>query len=215
MRKTMGLSLALLVVSSAAIARQTESADQQPAPSIKAKPSKSPTAVDKPNKRERAGGKAVIHGARRSRDHVRQHATALPSPDQYLGPVRVVGAREVGSAAWYGGRHLGLRTASGDRLDSVHATAAHRSLPLHSLVRVTNLRNGRSIIAKITDRGPVSRSLLIDLSPRCAEELDMKRSGIASVAIEPVAPAAPPPANPAAAPEAAQVVQQAARPPAR
>ena len=84
-----------------------------------------------------------------------------------------------------------MRTASGDRLDAVRATAAHRSLPLHSLVRVTNLKNGRSVIAKINDRGPVSRSLLIDLSPRCAEEIDMKRSGIVTVAIEPVAPAHP------------------------
>jgi rare lipoprotein A len=62
---------------------------------------------------------------------------------------------------------------------------------MHSLVRVTNLSNGRSIIAKITDRGPVSRSLLIDVSPSCADQLDMKRAGIATVAVEPVAPAAP------------------------
>lgn len=220
MRTTIGLSLALLVVSSAALARQTESAHQQPVPSIKAKPAKSQTAADKSGKRQRVGGKVPAGGGRRSRDHVRQHAAALPPPDQYLGPVRVVGRREVGSAAWYGGRHIGMRTASGDRLDAVHATAAHRSLPLHSLVRVTNLHNGRSVIAKITDRGPVSRSLLIDLSPRCAEELDMKRRGIATVAIEPVAPAPHPPAatpgpTPSASQAPAQVVAQTASPPGR
>jgi rare lipoprotein A len=133
--------------------------------------------------------------------------------------VRVVGRREVGSAAWYGGRHVGRRTASGDRLDAVHATAAHRSLPLHSLVRVTNLNNGRSVIAKITDRGPVSRSLVIDLSPRCAEELDMKRSGIAPVAVEPVAPAPPTAATagpaPAATPMPTQAATQTATPASR
>jgi rare lipoprotein A len=218
MRTTIGLSLVLLVVSNAALARQTESAHQQPVPNTKAKPAKSQTTADQP-KRQRAGSKDVARGERRAREHVRRQAAALPPPDQYLGPMRVVGSREVGSAAWYGGRHIGMRTASGDRLDAVHATAAHRSLPMHSLVRVTNLKNGRSVIAKITDRGPVSRSLLIDLSPRCAEELDMKRSGIATVSIEPVAPAPqptlPPGPLPSVSQPAAQVVAQTGSPPAR
>jgi rare lipoprotein A len=224
MRTTIGLSLVLLVVSNAALARQTESAHQQPVPNTKAKPAKSQTTADKPAKRQRAGGKDVARGERRAREQVRRQAAALPPPDQYLGPMRAVGSREVGSAAWYGGRHIGMRTASGDRLDAVRATAAHRSLPMHSLVRVTNLKNGRSVIAKITDRGPVSRSLLIDLSPRCAEELDMKRSGIATVSIEPVAPApqptvpqptAPRGPLPSASQPAAQVVAQTGSPPAR
>ena len=218
MRTTIGLSLVLLVVSSAALAKTTEAAHQQPVPDIKAKLAKSQTTADNPGKRQRAGDKHLARAERRARDHVRPHAAALPPPDQYIGPMRIVGSREVGSAAWYGGRHIGRRTASGDRLDAVHATAAHRSLPLHSLVRVTNLNNGRSVIAKITDRGPVSRSLLIDLSPRCAEELDMKRSGIARVAIEPVAPAPHPSATPGPASTsqpAAQVVAQTAGLPAR
>ena len=186
MRKTIGLSLALLVASAAAAtAKQTQSAPQQPAPSIKAKSKATTTAGLTGSKRHHA----PVHAARRPRAAAQQHAAALPPPDEYIGPVRVVGHREVGSAAWYGGRHLGLRTASGDRLDAVHATAAHRSLPLRSLVRVTNLTNGRSVIARITDRGPVSHSLLIDVSPRVADVLDMKRSGIARVAVEPVAPA--------------------------
>jgi rare lipoprotein A len=206
MRKTIGLSLVLLVASgAAAIARQDESAHQQPAPSIKGKHS-SPTAAS--GKRQRAG-KAMWRTERAARNQIRQNAAASPPPDKYLGPVRAVGAREVGSAAWYGRQHIGRRTASGDRLDAVHATAAHRSLPLHSLVRVTNLNNGRSIIAKITDRGPVSRSLLIDLSPRCAEELDMKRSGIAPVVVEPVAPA--PPLTATAGAQPTQVAAEPAR----
>ena len=194
MQKTIGLSLVLLVASTAAMAKQAQSAHHQPVPSIKAKPAKNATAATRSGgKRHRASGQALARSERRRGGSLEQHAAALPPPDQYIGSVRVIGRREIGSAAWYGGRHLGLRTASGERLDAVHSTAAHRSLPLNSLVRVTNLNNGRSVIATITDRGPVSRNLLIDVSPRVADELDMKRAGIATVAVEPVAPAANPP----------------------
>jgi rare lipoprotein A len=91
---------------------------------------------------------------------------------------------ETGTAAWYGGRYVGRRTSSGARLDTVHATAAHRSLPLNSLARVTNLRNGRSVVVRVTDRGPISKSLLIDMSPRAAEELQMKQAGLVPVRVE-------------------------------
>jgi len=192
MQQAIGLSLALLVGSTAAMAKEARSGQDQPVPSIKAKPAKVETASVKPSgKRHRAPSKAVVRVAPRPGLPARQQAGRLPPPDRYIGPVQVIGKREIGSAAWYGGYHLGRRTASGDRLDAVRPTAAHRSLPLHSLVRVTNLSNGRSVIAKITDRGPVSRSLLIDVSPCVADELDMRRAGIAQVAVEPVAPAAP------------------------
>jgi rare lipoprotein A len=59
-------------------------------------------------------------------------------------------------------------------------------LPLNSLARVTNLSNGRSVIVTVNDRGPVSRDLIIDMSPNAAEQLDMKRSGIVPVSVEPV-----------------------------
>ena len=107
--------------------------------------------------------------------------------------MQVVGAHETGSAAWYGPRHLGHRTASGDHLDAIRATAAHRSLPLNSLARVTNLKNGRSVIVKVTDRGPWSPNLLIDVSPKAADELDMKRAGIVPVRVEAVVQARPNP----------------------
>lgn len=192
MQRAIGLSLALLVVSPAAMAKQVQPGQPQPVPSIKSKPAKvEPTAGKPTGKQHRARGKAVVRAEPQPRLEARQQAAQLPPPDQYIGPMQVIGTREVGSAAWYGGYHLGRRTASGERLDAVRLTAAHRSLPLHSLVRVTNLSNGRSIIAKITDRGPVSRSLLIDVSPSCADQLDMKRAGIATVAVEPVAPALP------------------------
>ncbi len=167
MRRTIGLSLALLVVSATAMAKQAHSGHDEAAPS----------------------SKAVARSEPRHAGQARQQAARLPPPDQYIGPLQVIGQREIGAAAWYGGHHIGRRTASGDRLDAVHLTAAHRSLPLHSLVRVTNLSNGRSVVCRITDRGPVSQRLLIDVSPSVADELDMKRAGIAKVAIEPVAPA--------------------------
>jgi len=183
MRQTIGLSLALLVVSATGMAKQPDAGQGQPAPSVKSKPAKAHTAAGKPS-----GTRHRVHGKVVARSAAQRQATQLPPPDQYIGPLRVIGHREIGAAAWYGGRHLGRRTASGERLDAVHATAAHRSLPLHSLVRVTNLSNGRSVVARITDRGPVSRSLLIDVSPRVAETLDMMRAGIVTVTVEPVAP---------------------------
>ena len=193
LRKAIGLSLALLFVSTTAMAKEASPGHPQPSPNSKPKPAKAVKAVSKStgeqhtSKTKDAARARHVAAGRSPREQAR-----LPPPDEYVGSFQVVGAREVGAAAWYGGRHLGRRTASGDRLDAVHATAAHRSLPMHSLVRVTNLSNGNSVICKITDRGPVSPSLLIDVSPRVAERLDMKRSGIAKVSIEPVAPGAHP-----------------------
>jgi rare lipoprotein A (peptidoglycan hydrolase) len=100
--------------------------------------------------------------------------------------LRVVGRVETGTAAWYGERYVGRRTSSGERLDAIHATAAHRTLPLNSLARVTNLRNGRSVVVRVTDRGPLSDELLIDMSPRAAEDLNMRQAGLVPVRVEQV-----------------------------
>jgi len=100
--------------------------------------------------------------------------------------VKPVGPCHFGTAAWYGGHYVGQRTSNGERLDAIHPTAAHRTLPLNSLVRVTNLHNGRSVIVRITDRGPVSERLAIDVSPKAAEELAMKDAGVVPVSIEQV-----------------------------
>jgi rare lipoprotein A (peptidoglycan hydrolase) len=189
MRQTIGLSLALLVVSATAMAKQAHSGHDQTVPSLKSKPAKGDTFAGKPHgNRHQTRGK-VARSLPRHAAHASPDTARLPPPDRYIGPLQVIGRPEIGAAAWYGGRHLGRRTASGERLDAVHATAAHRSLPLHSLVRVTNLSNGRSVVARITDRGPVSRSLLIDVSPSVAAGLDMKHSGIVTVEVAPVAPA--------------------------
>jgi rare lipoprotein A len=107
--------------------------------------------------------------------------------DAVLDPCCLVlasGSSQFGKAAWYG--FVGGRTASGEILDTVTATAAHRSLPLASFAKVTNLDNSRSVVVKINDRGPYTRGRIIDLSPRAADALDMKRAGVAPVVIEPL-----------------------------
>jgi rare lipoprotein A len=189
MPKTLGLSLALLIASSAAMAKQNHATQQNAAPSVKAKsaaPAKARSAK-KPSAAKRATakrGKAV----QRSRGTVRRAASS-PAADQYIGPLRSTGQSQVGRAAWYGNQHIGRPTASGEPLDTVNATAAHRTLPLHSLVRVTNLDNGRSVVVRINDRGPFKRSVMIDMSPRAAATLDMIQAGIVNVMIEPMASA--------------------------
>ncbi|MBV8506269.1 MAG: septal ring lytic transglycosylase RlpA family protein [Alphaproteobacteria bacterium] len=105
--------------------------------------------------------------------------------DAYLGPVHTIGKSEIGRAAWY--NWVGSRTASGEILDWVTPTAAHRSLPLASYAKVTNLDTGRAVVVKINDRGPYRRRFIIDLSPRAAEEIGVVRSGIAAVSVEPLA----------------------------
>lgn len=182
LRRTIGLSLALLVVSAITIVKQAHSAQPQPNSSAKSKHGKNAAAHDAA-KRHAAGKPAPRHSTTTAEASAE---TEYGPPDQYVGSLQVSGHPEIGSAAWYGPRHLGHRTASGGRLDGVHATAAHRSLPLNSLARVTNLKNGHSVIVKVTDRGPWRSNLLIDVSPKAAEELDMKRAGVVPVKIEPV-----------------------------
>jgi len=105
-------------------------------------------------------------------------------PDPYLAPAQGPGSRQIGKAAWY--NFVGSHTSTGERLDAVTPTAAHRTLPLSSYAKVTNLDSGRSVIVRINDRGPWTRRFIIDLSPRAAEVLDMKRAGVASVMVEPI-----------------------------
>ena len=93
-------------------------------------------------------------------------------------------ARMRGRASWYGPGFHGRRTASGERFNIWAMTAAHRSLPFGTKVRVTNLRNGRSVVVRINDRGPYSGGRVIDLSKAAAQAIGMIRSGTAPVRIE-------------------------------
>lgn len=205
MRQAIGLSFAVLAISGLALAKQSFAAEerQQQPHSVKAKTAKAAhPSAQHASGRERKQAAEVTHASARHRNLKPSPAdtvahAAKPAPEDRLSGssqnpagLKVVGRQEIGMAAWYGGHFLGGRTASGAVLDNQTPTAAHRSLPLNSLVRVTNLRNGRSVICKVNDRGPWGRNRLIDVSPRAADELDMKRSGIARVSVEPVASAA-------------------------
>lgn len=91
---------------------------------------------------------------------------------------------ETGIASWYGPGFHGKRTASGEHFDTGELTAAHRTLQMPSLVRVTNLDNGRSVIVRVNDRGPFARGRVIDVSQRAAELLGFKNQGTAKVKLE-------------------------------
>ncbi|HEU4765690.1 MAG TPA: septal ring lytic transglycosylase RlpA family protein [Candidatus Eisenbacteria bacterium] len=91
---------------------------------------------------------------------------------------------EEGYASYYGREHHGRRTASGERFDAGRLTAAHRTLPFGTRVRVTNLDNGRKVVVTVTDRGPFRRHRVIDVSRRAAEDLGFLREGTARVRLE-------------------------------
>jgi rare lipoprotein A len=93
---------------------------------------------------------------------------------------------EEGTASWYGPGFHGRKTASGERFNTNDLTAAHKSLPFNTLLRVTNLENGRYTIVRVNDRGPYARGRIIDLSYAAKNEIGM--SGLAKVRIEIVKP---------------------------
>ncbi|WP_438865675.1 septal ring lytic transglycosylase RlpA family protein [Ramlibacter tataouinensis] len=88
-----------------------------------------------------------------------------------------------GKASWYGPGFDGRRTASGERFDMSALTAAHRTLPFGTRVRVRNTRNGREVIVRINDRGPYIRDRIIDLSKAAAAALDLLQAGEAPVVL--------------------------------
>ena len=94
---------------------------------------------------------------------------------------------QIGKASWYGPRFQGKETASGETFDMYDLTAAHRTLPLGSLVRVTNLANNKQVTVRINDRGPVYRSRVIDLSYEAAKLLGLKAAGVQTVRLEVIA----------------------------
>jgi rare lipoprotein A len=111
-------------------------------------------------------------------------ACASPRHPVAQGPIDRTYYREEGVASWYGRAHHGRRTASGETYDMNDDTAAHKSLAFGTVVRVTNLDNGRTTKVRINDRGPYVRGRIIDLSSRAASELGMKQNGTARVRIE-------------------------------
>ncbi len=99
-------------------------------------------------------------------------------------PKETYSYEQTGVASWYGPNFHGKKTANGETFDMYEPTAAHKTLQMPSLVRVTNLENGRSIVVRINDRGPFSKGRIIDLSKRGAELLGFKNQGTARVKLQ-------------------------------
>lgn len=91
---------------------------------------------------------------------------------------------EVGVASWYGSDFHNKKTANGEKYDMHTLTAAHRTLPLPSIVKVTNLENGRSLVLRVNDRGPYAKNRIIDISKRGAQLLGFQTKGTAKVRVE-------------------------------
>lgn len=133
----------------------------------------------------------AIHSAKRLADAVEEK----PDPNYKIGkPYQIAGVwyypkedyeyDETGIASWYGAKFHGRKTANGEIYDMNALTAAHRTLPMPSYVRVTNLDNGRSLVLRVNDRGPFARSRIIDISRRGAQLLGFQRQGTAKVRVQ-------------------------------
>jgi rare lipoprotein A len=117
--------------------------------------------------------------------HAATSATTASAPAEAARASSV--AAETGLAAVYSDRLNGRRTASGSRYDRNKLTAAHKTLAFGTEVKVTNTRNGKSVVLKITDRGPKQANRILDVSPRAAKALGIGRHAMAVVNLEPAA----------------------------
>ncbi len=103
---------------------------------------------------------------------------------RYCPTVVHVGENFEGRASWYGPNFHGKKTSNGEDYNMWQMTAAHKTLPMNTVVRVTNKSNGRSVVVRINDRGPFVGTRIIDLSKKAASELDMLANGTALVKLE-------------------------------
>lgn len=122
----------------------------------------------------------VVAGCASRIDHVAPRVPP-PPPDE-----EAQEEAQTGWASYYAAKFAGRPTASGRTYDPAELTAAHRTLPFGTLVRVTHLDSGRSIVVEVTDRGPFARGRVIDLSRRAARALGFIGAGLARVRIEPL-----------------------------
>lgn len=115
-----------------------------------------------------------------------------PAPEEAVAPPKVLEQDEAdretilaeGMASYYGAELAGNRTASGERFNPNALTAAHRTLPMGTRLKVTNKANGKSVVVRINDRGPFAKKRIIDLSRAAAERISMVRSGTARVTLQ-------------------------------
>ena len=91
---------------------------------------------------------------------------------------------QYGNASWYGRKFHGKKTASGERFNKQSFTGAHKQLPFGTIIRVTNLRNGKDVYVRINDRGPFVRGRIVDISRAAAEAIGFRKRGVAKVRVE-------------------------------
>jgi rare lipoprotein A len=168
LRRTLPLLLALGI---AGCHHKTTTASYPPPPSLSPPLSSSETA-----------------GARPPQSSAANQSPAAPSVNAQLEPHGKPVSSEVGMASWYGPPYANRKAADGSIYDQNAMTAAHRELPMGSIVRVTNLTNNESVIVRITDRGPFIDGRIIDLSLAAAKAVDIYRPGTAKVRVEAYAP---------------------------
>lgn len=132
-----------------------------------------------------AGAQAVSPGEHLSPS---PNTNAAPAAQSETRPARRHHWYQLGVATWYGKLFQGKPTASGQPYNENAMTCAHRTLPLGSLLRVTNLRNHRSVLVRVNDRGPVPENRVIDVSKAAADSLGFEHRGIAPVKVELIAP---------------------------
>jgi len=113
-----------------------------------------------------------------------KHSSTILSIILFTISVMHMEADQVGVASWYGPGFHGRRAANGEIYNQHRLTAAHRHLPFGTQVKVTNLGNGKSVMVRITDRGPYAKGRIIDLSRAAARELRMTRDGTARISLE-------------------------------
>ncbi len=145
----------------------------QPAPA-------SPETIESSKSATAVGASAATPSPRRSKP------SGTPAPEGYV---------EEGNASWYGVPFNGRRASNGEIYDMNKLTAAHRTLPFDTMVRVTNLNNGKSTVVRITDRGPFVENRIIDLSQAAARQIESIGPGVVPVRLEVITPGIDPTAG--------------------
>jgi rare lipoprotein A len=182
-RPLLVLSCAALIAACAAPRRQAPPAQplEVPPPAPPSRHAGPPNIADIPDAVPRYELKSR-HGNPPFYDVLGKRYFVLAKADGYV---------ERGVASWYGPTFHGVNTSMGESYDMYAMTAAHKTLPLPAYARVTNLKNGKSVVVRINDRGPFVANRIIDLSYTAAAKLDMLREGTTLVEVRALTPAAP------------------------
>jgi rare lipoprotein A len=153
---------------------------------VTASPAPSQPAPASPETIESSKNATSVGASARSPAPKRAKSPSTPAPEGYI---------EEGNASWYGVPFNGRRASNGEIYDMNKLTAAHRTLPFDTMVRVTNLDNGKSTVVRITDRGPFVENRVIDLSQAAARAIDSIGPGVVPVRLEVITPGIDPTAG--------------------